>query len=216
MNKNLFICTFIITYLSLSYCFSFLTNNADFLKKRIQILDTDTVVVIDNATVSHNWANLKVGGRLIVKIKACRDSGKNWYFKYGTNEDKKYLNPLNLNYFNSGQFLNEIDKNGHLSSEGYYYFLFKPRKIGEYRLYFIRRKPFEFFSKKNKMIEVKLRVRRDFFSEDSCFDGCNFNKHNYFKKHKHNFNRNFCDRNRFSKMRPLKRHRFRKCNHCFH
>jgi hypothetical protein len=233
---------FILNYLCLCItCDNFLTNKADFLNKRIQILDTDTVIQVDNARINQNWANLKIGGRLIVKIKACRDTGKNWYFKYGNRKDKEKntLNPLNLNHFNSGQFINELDGNGHLSSNGYFYFIFKPNKIGEYKLYFIRRRPFELLSKRNKILLIKLRVRRDFFDEElqSGFDEDNLKfglkhginkdkcrhrndyKHDYpysKSKIKHRFNKDFSyERKPFKIIRAIRNHRYKKFTHCF-
>ncbi len=138
--------------------------------KKIPILAEDTVVECTDPNLRRASASVPMGRRLIIKLKGNLDSGKGWYIRNFSKVQKDFLVPQNLNSFNSGEFVSNQDEFGRIVKDGFYYFIFKPRRVGKAVLNFAYRRPFQWDSPKNEQFQVSVRVMRNNFDDTTL--GC--------------------------------------------
>lgn len=176
-----------------------------FYTKKIPLLPDDTVLEISNLNLSRSSTVVKMGTRLIINLKGEIDSGYGWYYKKPSEECEGKLIPTNLNSFNCGEFVLNTDKDGHLMSDGSYYFIFIPKRIGKTTLDFVYRRPFEILSHKQKQITVSVRIVKDYFSQlDFIQEDGDFK--NFFERW--NRKRKFGSHN-IRKPRKYKKHQYK-------
>jgi len=164
MNKrtSLFMSLLLITLITLTSC------NFAFPGKQIAILPDDAVLEIEDPNMRRASAVVSMGKRLIIKIKGNLDSGYGWYIK--NPGCKSILLATNLNSFNCGEFINNYDNQGRIINDGFYYFVFKPKRVGKMILTFNYRRPFQWDSQKNMKLNVSVRVMRNYFETDLLQD----------------------------------------------
>ena len=133
--------------------------------KKIPILAEDTVVEVTDPKLRRASAGVPMGRRLVIKLKGDVDSGKGWYIRNFSKSQKELLVPQNINSFNSGEFICNQDQLGKIQHDGFYYFIFKPRKVGKIVLSFSYRRPFQWDSSKNPSFRVSVRVLRNAFDD---------------------------------------------------
>jgi len=172
---------------------------------QIPIFPDDSVVEISDLNTNSYSSSVQIGKRLVIKLKGNIDSGFGWYYTDPINR-KNCLIPSNLNSFKCGNFINDVDQEGRIINDGFYYFIFKPRKEGKITLNFAYRRPFQWMSPKNMHFKLNVRVNRDYFAENRNQKDC------YGKKIFKNYNRKSCSPSKSNFVFQIPKHKFRKCN----
>lgn len=181
--------------------------------KKIPILPEDTVIESTNPNTRRLSANVPLGRRLIIKLKGNMESGKGWYLRNFCKANRELLAPQNLNSFNCGEFVSTQDECGRITGDGFYYFIFKPKKEGKVTLNFAYRAPFQWDSPKNAQFEVAVRVMRNAFDDDGNdpFGAFNADNAKGFKRNYKTFERK--QKGFKSPMESVKPHKFRNYQH---
>lgn len=175
--------------------------------KKIAVLPEDTVVEVTDPNLRRASAGVPMGRRLIIKLKGSIESGKGWYMRDFKKADRELIVPQNLNSFNCGEYVNNQDECGRITNDGFYYFIYKPRRVGKVTLNFAYRKPFQWDSPKNARFQVNIRVMRNAFD-----DTVGLQEDSDAKKFYQNYQRK---QKTFKAPKKIKDHTYRGFNHKF-
>ena len=174
-SPQLFYCVFTIFIISINLSLSAFS----FPGKQIPILPDDTVVELTDLNIHKISAAVQIGKRLVIKLKGNLDSGYGWYYSNALDDPTNILIPQNLNSFKSGEFISTINDQGCIINDGFYYFIFKTKSLGKVFLNFAYRRPYEFLSRKDRVLAVSVRVMRDFFCETNALLGEKDGRNNF-------------------------------------